>query len=246
MREKPEYSIRIISLWGIILLFSLGIGLAQKVETVEGVRVIHNGKQGVWGKEPEISLQPAGTLGEVDTADANFAFYLPGDIAVDAAGNLYVLDSGNHRVQKFNPEGKYLATFGRQGQGPGEFYFPTSIDVDPDGNIAIADPQNKRIQILTQEGKEKKIVRLVQENFNSIRFARSGMIIMDQTGVFLRLEEEEKKELPRLLKIIDTEGKPIKEIGEPFDYGHLLLNRAGNQVVFTLDENNNIYLAFPF
>ena len=55
---------------------------------------------------------------------------LPGDVAVDKAGNIYILDSGNARIQKFGPDGKYLATIGRKGQGPGEFILPDGLDID--------------------------------------------------------------------------------------------------------------------
>jgi NHL repeat len=33
---------------------------------------------------------------------------------VDGSGNLYILDSRNHRIQKFSPDGQYSATFGRR------------------------------------------------------------------------------------------------------------------------------------
>ena len=68
------------------------------------------------------------------------------------AGNLYVLDTGNHRVQKFSPDGKYLATFGRQGQGPGEFYYASWLAVDANGFFYVSDPNNQRIQVLTPDG----------------------------------------------------------------------------------------------
>ena len=59
-------------------------------------------------------------IGELETEDENIAFHIPSDIVIDEQGNIYILDSGNHRIQKFDPEGNYLASFGRKGQGPGE------------------------------------------------------------------------------------------------------------------------------
>ncbi|PKO22545.1 MAG: hypothetical protein CVU38_08945, partial [Chloroflexi bacterium HGW-Chloroflexi-1] len=37
----------------------------------------------------------------------------PADIAVDAAGNVYIADTGNHRVQVFTPGGTFLRGFGQ-------------------------------------------------------------------------------------------------------------------------------------
>ena len=53
----------------------------------------------------------------------------PADIALDAAGNVYVADTGNHRVQVFTAAGVFLRTFGRLGRGQGEFYNPRGIAV---------------------------------------------------------------------------------------------------------------------
>jgi len=39
-------------------------------------------------------------------------FLRPEGIAVDAAGDIYVADSGNHRIQKFDSSGKYLTMLG--------------------------------------------------------------------------------------------------------------------------------------
>jgi hypothetical protein len=124
MRTRP---ILLISVYALAAALALG---SQKVETVDGVRLVHNSGPGAWGKSPKVELEPVLTLGDIDTADENLAFHMPSAIAVDRTGDLYVLDTGNHRVQKFGPDGQYLATLGRRGQGPGEFYFPAWVAVD--------------------------------------------------------------------------------------------------------------------
>ncbi|MCX6569166.1 MAG: 6-bladed beta-propeller, partial [Candidatus Aminicenantes bacterium] len=118
-----------------LLPFLLSADLsAQKIETVDGVRVVHNEKGGLWGKTPKVALELVRKIGDIDTDDEHLAFNYPSDVAVDAQGNIYILDSGNTRIQKFGPDGKFLATIGRKGQGPGEFIMPEAIDFDRDGN----------------------------------------------------------------------------------------------------------------
>ncbi|GBC75861.1 Serine/threonine-protein kinase PknD [bacterium HR07] len=71
----------------------------------------------------------------------------PTDIAVDAAGNVYVVDSGNHRIQKFDSTGKFLGKWGTRGSGDGQFETPIGIALDGSGKfIYVADKGNHRIQ----------------------------------------------------------------------------------------------------
>ena len=90
-----------------VLLLSAGWAAfltAQTIETKDGVRVVHNNKGGLWGKEPQIKLVPVHQLGDVDTEDEAYAFNRPADIVLDSAGNIYVLDSSNGRIQKFDKD----------------------------------------------------------------------------------------------------------------------------------------------
>ena len=48
----------------------------------------------------------------------------PGQIALDAAGNLWVADRGNNRVQEFGPDGERLGMFGGRGVGAGPVHPP--------------------------------------------------------------------------------------------------------------------------
>jgi hypothetical protein len=146
---------------------------SQKVETVDGVRYVHNNKGGIWGKNPRIALELRRTLGQAEAKDENFAFYLPSDIAVDGNGNLYVLDSGNHRIQKFGPNGNYIATLGRQGQGPAEFFFPLSLETDAKGYLYVSDPNNQRIIVLTPEGKDHKVIKVMDDSVSDIAWLAS-------------------------------------------------------------------------
>jgi DNA-binding beta-propeller fold protein YncE len=70
----------------------------------------------------------------------------PAELALDAAGNLWVADRGNHRVQSFAPDGTLLASFGERGTAPGQFLEPTGIAVDCRGVVTVADTGNNRVQ----------------------------------------------------------------------------------------------------
>jgi|GEM_PF-647415 len=73
-------------------------------------------------------------------------------VAVDAAGNVYVSDSSNHRIQKYDSFGNLLATWGSRGRDDGQFEGPTSLAVDAAGNVYVVDIGNSRIQKFTSDG----------------------------------------------------------------------------------------------
>jgi len=73
-------------------------------------------------------------------------FSQPYGIAVDSDENVYVVDSGNSRIQKFTSTGAFLTKWGSNGTGDGQFIGPRDIGVDGDGNIYVADWANNRIQ----------------------------------------------------------------------------------------------------
>jgi sugar lactone lactonase YvrE len=89
--------------------------------------------------------------GETGSGDGQLS--RPAGMICDKDDNLYVVDSGNNRIQKFTKDGKFLAKFGKGGSGDGEFNQPWGITLDNDGNIWVADWKNHRAQKLSPDGK---------------------------------------------------------------------------------------------
>lgn len=67
-------------------------------------------------------------------------------VATDKAGNVFVADFYNNRIQKFTADGTFLSSFGEKGSGPGQFSYPIALAVGDDGSIYVADYGNNRIQ----------------------------------------------------------------------------------------------------
>jgi DNA-binding beta-propeller fold protein YncE len=70
----------------------------------------------------------------------------PFGIALDSSGNVFVTDSGNHRIQKFSSSGNFIKTSGTVGSAVGQFEFPMYVALDSSGNVYVADTSNHRIQ----------------------------------------------------------------------------------------------------
>ena len=69
----------------------------------------------------------------------------PGGVAIDPAGNVYVADSGNSRVQLFDRTGRFLRQIGGFGFGAGQFGRPQDI-VATGLDVFVTDPQNRNVQ----------------------------------------------------------------------------------------------------
>lgn len=74
-------------------------------------------------------------------------------VAVGPAGDIFVADFYNHRVQKFTPEGRFLTAFGGQGNGAGQFEYTTAVTVAPDGTLFATDFGNHRVMVFSPLGK---------------------------------------------------------------------------------------------
>src|SRR3954471_7507883 len=69
-------------------------------------------------------------------------FRFPTMIAADRSSNLYVVDQHNHRIQKFDSDGRFLLTWGEQGTGPSQFNYPFGIAIDSHGDVYVSDMNN--------------------------------------------------------------------------------------------------------
>ena len=83
---------------------------------------------------------------------ANGQFKAPTGVAVDGSGNVFVVDTLNNRVEKFNSGGSFIAGWGTLGSANGQFKAPTGVAVDGSGNVFVTDTGNNRIQKFTNSG----------------------------------------------------------------------------------------------
>ena len=92
-----------------------------------------------------------GTIGG-ETGGEFGKFSFPSFVTVDASGNVYVTDTLNARVQKFDANGNFVTSFGQLGSNWGEFDKPKGVAVDTFGNVYVADSGWSNVQIFNPRG----------------------------------------------------------------------------------------------
>ncbi len=90
----------------------------------------------------------AGVVGSADGAGAAASFSGPCGVARDAAGNVYVADTGNNAVRKITPAG-VVSTFVGVAAG---LNLPGGVACDGSGNVYVADTWNHVIRKITPAG----------------------------------------------------------------------------------------------
>jgi sugar lactone lactonase YvrE len=71
----------------------------------------------------------------------------PSSVAVDPQGNIYVADTGKHRIVVFDSQGNFVTTYGESGEGQFQIQNPIDVAVAPDGRSYVLDKNAKKIVI---------------------------------------------------------------------------------------------------
>ena len=103
------------------------------------------------------TLAGTGSSGFADGAAASAKFNSPYGVAVDASGNVYVADTGNHRIRKITTAGQVTTVAGTGSPGfvngfgsKAQFNNPFSVAIDVSGNIYVGDSENNCIRKIVE------------------------------------------------------------------------------------------------
>lgn len=140
------------------------------------------------------TLAGSGVAGSANGSGTAAQFDFPRDIAVDAAGNIYVADRENRRIRKITPDGTVstLAGSGAFGSTNGigtnaEFSVPEGVAVDGSGNVYVGDYSNDVIRKITPDGEVSTlagsgIFGFADGNATTAQFKGPGKLAVDAMG----------------------------------------------------------------
>jgi len=174
--------------------------------------------------------------GRTDTEQG--VFWGPRSVAVSAAGEVYVTDTGNKRVQVFDLQGNFKRMFGGEGPAPGQFREEVGLTLDKDGNVWVADAWNSRVQKLDPNGQPLLQV-LVPPGWESQNVANKPYVAIDPEGEIIISYPEQSR-----LVVLSQTGATLKELAlngtAPIG---VAVSPDGR--VWTADARGNVIYALP-
>lgn len=148
-----------------------------------------------------------GTLGS-----GNGQVSKPAAIARDSAGNIWVADTENNRVEEFNSSGVYVNKWGTSGVEAGQFKKPEGIAIDGSGNVWVADTGNNRLEEFTSAGGLLRVI-------SSIEF----LSLSSPTAIAFVSSGEEAGDM----YLLETGGSRVREISVEFETAWMIRSFGG-------------------
>ncbi|MCL2011264.1 MAG: hypothetical protein FWG75_00540 [Cystobacterineae bacterium] len=261
--DHNNYGIREISPEGHVELF-VGLNTADTpldiaVDLQNNLYVVNSSRHLIQKITPtgEVSTFAGGTQGFADGqgSSARFNFNNSGGITIDAAGNLFVADTDNHRIRQITPEGE-VSTFAGSGiagsidgeAALAEFDSPGGIAIDLTGNLWVADAGNHRIRKITPEGEVSTLAGSTQGFANgrgsNARFSSPWGIAIDMAGNLFVADADNHR-----IRKITPEGVVSTFAGSGISGlldGGPTLARFDLPAGLTMDMEGNLYVADSF
>ena len=98
-------------------------------------------------------------------------------LAVDGAGNFYVMGRSEKTIFKFAPDGRFINRFGGPGDGPGQFRTGNGIVVDGQGRIYVSD-SGRPVHVFDSNGR-------YLDSFGGEHPVIYGMAVNDRNEIFV-------------------------------------------------------------
>ena len=141
MKNKDKNISIVLSISALMMLVSCQQQKAEWKGTIErenGVQVVKNPKEPMYD-EDVFNLEEELTIGERYGRE-EYMFSRLSQLVINDQGDIYALDILENHIKIFNKYGKYLKTFGRRGQGPGEISgLPSYFTLSKQNELIVVD-----------------------------------------------------------------------------------------------------------
>jgi hypothetical protein len=262
--KEGEMNIKIWSFLVSTLVIFFTLNCISKESLAEEKNVIQKTEQVVVVSNPKtpkskmrIVFKEELSIGKVE-GDENYMFGSFIIFNTDKEGNFYITDWDRRRIQKYDNEGKYLLTIGRQGQGPGEFQNLTIARFDKDGHFYVTDLNSRRISFFDTDGKYLRQI-LIPDVFENLYMNSRGYFVAScskllggEVGMGWRIVDGlfDEKFNPvaefntRIFNPKPPEGRDLTSMAK-FTAGILNLSAFQPQPIHTVADNGYIYFGYP-
>ncbi len=136
------------------------------------------------------------------------------------SNDIYVSDGyGNARVQKYDPAGRLLFSWGESGSDPGQFNIAHNVCCDADGWVYVADRENHRVQVFDGQGRyETQWNNLHRPSGLYMTPGKCPICYIGEIGPHLPVNREAPNLGPRV-SIVDHKGKLLARLARVHSLG---------------------------
>ena len=191
--------------------------------------------------EVQVAFRFEAVFGEIGGGDGQFLD--PEGLTLDTSGNVFVVDTGNDRVQKLSPTGTFLRAVGGPGWEDGQFNKPGGIAASKGLEIYVADGRNRRIQVFNLNLRLLSVIGGADAGGSMDLGTLSGIAVSDADEILVSDIDADQ------LVQIDTYSRLDRSFGG-FGYGAGNLRRPlgiaieGREVVYVCDSENDRIAVF--
>lgn len=224
MKKNKEinYSVRkLLFLVLVLTIFALGNIIrgdykpnsSSSADSIQEAEIVKNPETPLLepGQRKKLVFEENLTIG-VSEGDENYMFGQSLYVNIDEEGCFYVTDWDRKHIRKFGPDGKYLLTIGRPGQGPGEFQNVWGPKFDSSENLYVRDISNKKISFFSQSGDFIKGITTPQD-LGDVTILPNGNYFTSKTEM---IEDPKVHKFIHVYGIYDTDFNLITEF-EPVE-----------------------------
>ncbi|MDD2699058.1 MAG: BspA family leucine-rich repeat surface protein, partial [Arcobacteraceae bacterium] len=199
------------------------------------------------------TLAGSGISGFADGSSITAQFQNPLGVAVDSSGNVFAIDSNNHRIRKIDTNGNVttLAGNGISGFADGssttaQFKHPNGIAVDNSGNVFVADELDHKIRKITPNGDVTTLAGSGISGFadgssTTAQFNHPRGVAVDSSGNVFVADMNNQK-----IRKIDQNGNVTTLAGNGisgFADGSSTIAKFTNPAGVAVDSTGNVFVA---
>lgn len=176
----------------------------------QGNEVRKNGVTTVMNPAQPVDNPVSVALAEQWAADGDSDDYLFGvltAVTTDEQGNVYLLDAQLNAILVFSPDGEFVTSIGREGEGPGEFQQPSGLFLTPQGDLAVLQRMPGKIILLKPDGMPAGTHPLPETD--GMRMINDGALAGDALvlGIMCMKRNGGAMEIESSLVRVDSDGK---------------------------------------